>query len=134
MGDDGRLYCKPELPPAYQNVIVPLASLTTPNQFEAELLTGITIKTESDAVKACRVLHEMGPHTVVISSLVLEGAEEVVTIVASTVVEQEGGGAGVMRLQVPRLKQYFTGTGKRFSFSIFIYMNRYRFYIMSSLS
>lgn len=37
----------------------------TPNQFEAEQLTGLTIASEEDALQACRLLHERGPHTVV---------------------------------------------------------------------
>ena len=32
MGDDGELYCRPELPPAFGADIVPIASVVTPNQ------------------------------------------------------------------------------------------------------
>ena len=40
MGDDGKLYVTRDLLPIYQNTILPLADIVTPNQFEAELLTG----------------------------------------------------------------------------------------------
>jgi pyridoxal/pyridoxine/pyridoxamine kinase len=40
MGDDGRLYVRPEMPAAFAELIAPLASILTPNQFEAEQLTG----------------------------------------------------------------------------------------------
>lgn len=37
----------------------------TPNQFEAEQLTGLSIQSEQDALAACAQLHQRGPHTVV---------------------------------------------------------------------
>jgi len=65
MGDDGRLYCPPDLVPAFRDMVVPLGTLLTPNQFEAETLTGIKISSEADALRACSRLHEMGPQSVV---------------------------------------------------------------------
>eukprot|EP00850_Spirogloea_muscicola_P012385 SM000079S22503 [mRNA] locus=s79:550062:551716:- [translate_table: standard] len=41
MGDNGKLYIRPELVPIYREKVAPLASLLTPNQFEAEQLTGL---------------------------------------------------------------------------------------------
>lgn len=48
-----------ELVGAYRDLIVPIASMVTPNQFEAELLTGRPVQTLDDAVRlrssfACR--------------------------------------------------------------------------------
>ena len=65
MGDDGRLYARPDLPPAFRDLLVPLASVLTPNQFEAELLTGRQVASEAQALAACAELHARGPHTVV---------------------------------------------------------------------
>jgi pyridoxine kinase len=65
MGDDGRLYVHPDMPAAFREAIVPIASVMTPNQFEAEMLTGVQILSESDALRACQALHARGPHTVV---------------------------------------------------------------------
>lgn len=65
MGDDGRLYVRPEMPAAFRDLLVPLASVLTPNQFEAEQLTGCAIGSEDDALAACGTLHARGPHTVV---------------------------------------------------------------------
>ena len=45
--------------------IVPVASIMTPNQYEAELLVGFPVKSEEDALRACQALHKRGPHTVV---------------------------------------------------------------------
>jgi pyridoxal/pyridoxine/pyridoxamine kinase len=65
MGDEGRLYVKPELVDAYRATLIPLASVVVPNQYEAELLTQAPIRSLSDGLAACRKLHSMGPHTVV---------------------------------------------------------------------
>ena len=72
LGDNGKLYVPAELVGIYRDDIVPLATMLTPNQFEAELLTGVTIATESDALGACQALHEAGPASVVLTPLDLE--------------------------------------------------------------
>ncbi len=77
MGDEGRLYVPPDMVPIYRETIVPLASMITPNQFEAEKLLGMTIATEQEAIQACQALHDKGPHTVV--SYRLCRAHEVLT-------------------------------------------------------
>lgn len=68
LGDEGRLYVPAELLPIYQNEIIPLSDICTPNQFEAELLTGLKLKTEADAWQAMNWFHDKGVKTVVISS------------------------------------------------------------------
>ena len=65
MGDNGKLYVPAESADVYRNDVVSLASILTPNEFEAAKLTGLQIVTEADALRACRRLQEMGPHTVV---------------------------------------------------------------------
>lgn len=125
-------------------------------QFEAELLTGLTIASEADALAACAALHARGPHTVVrscsflpllcsasccecfpcwqrlnppstpthpsptalcrccrqvITSSDLPGWRDHVTVLASTTQLQAGGGPQRLRLRVPRVHAYFTGTG-----------------------
>lgn len=57
LGDDGRLYVPAENVDIYRKEVLPLASMVTPNQFEAELLSGVTIRTQDDAVRACLELH-----------------------------------------------------------------------------
>ena len=59
------MYVKPDLVPVYAESIAALASIITPNQFEAEKLLGRKICTEQEAVAACQELHSKGPHTVV---------------------------------------------------------------------
>ncbi len=65
MGDDGRIYVPEGAVAVYRDEIVPLASVLTPNQYEAELLTGMKISSEADALAACQTLHARGPRTVV---------------------------------------------------------------------
>jgi pyridoxine kinase len=50
MGDNGQLYVPEELVPIYRDEVVPLATVLTPNQFEAETLTGMKIESDKDAV------------------------------------------------------------------------------------
>ena len=115
MGDDGRLYCRPEMPAAFRGDILPIASVITPNQFEAELLSGVSISSEVEALRACEVLHSRGPHTVILTSLDLPGWRDSVTVLASTTLPQAAGSAAGLRLRVPRVHAYFTGTGVGFS-------------------
>lgn len=68
LGDNGELYVPASLIPIYQNEILPLSDIVTPNQFEAETLTGIKINSIEDAWKATDWFHEKGVKTVVLSS------------------------------------------------------------------
>ena len=69
MGDTGPgLYVPKELLPVYQEVILPLADVCLPNQFEAELLTGKKIESEEDALAVMDILHSKGVSTVILSS------------------------------------------------------------------
>ena len=65
MGDDNRLYVSEDLVPAYRDQIIALATVLTPNQYEAELLTGTTIDSKASALAACHALHQSGVATVV---------------------------------------------------------------------
>lgn len=48
--------------------VLQLATVLTPNQFEAEQLTGRPIGSQQDALHACQTLLERGPKTVVSNS------------------------------------------------------------------
>ena len=69
-----------ELLPVYQDVILPLADVAIPNQFEAELITGTipvdittcsapgqTITNEKEALAVMEMLHKKGVSTVILS-------------------------------------------------------------------
>jgi len=68
MGDDGSLYVPETFVAKYRDNLLPLADITTPNQTEAELLTGVTITDLASARLACNKLHALGPRTVFITS------------------------------------------------------------------
>ena len=52
------------------------ADVITPNQFETEKLTGVTIKTTPDAKRACGILHDIGVPTVLITSITFQDIDE----------------------------------------------------------
>jgi pyridoxine kinase len=68
LGDHGRLYVPEALVPAYREHLLPLASLLTPNQFEAETLTGVRIHDRASAHRALDALHALGARTVAVTS------------------------------------------------------------------
>lgn len=68
MGDNGKMYVPKELLPIYRDVILPLADVITPNQFEVELLTERKISSIEDAWQAIDLLHKKGCKTVILSS------------------------------------------------------------------
>jgi pyridoxine kinase len=69
MGDVGRgFYVKPDIPDIFKKELIPLADIITPNQFELDAITGIKTKNTADTLKAVKLLHEMGPSVVLVTS------------------------------------------------------------------
>jgi len=66
---------KPEAINALKERLLPLATVVTPNKFEAERLSGIKIKSLGEAEAAAKKISKMGPRAVVIKGGHLEGAE-----------------------------------------------------------
>ena len=54
LGDDGKFYCPRELVNLFKTSLIPKAWLITPNQFEAEQLTGIEIKDRETLFEAIK--------------------------------------------------------------------------------
>jgi len=122
LGDDGRFYVPEELVDVYRKLVIPIADCVTPNKFETEKLTGISVKTINDAIKACEKLHRMGPSVAFITSAILEDVEnnnsdddEVITIIASKMIdseeEKETYTQHVWTIDCPLIPGSFTGTG-----------------------
>ena len=114
LGDNNKLYVPKELVKVYSEDVVPLANVLLPNQFEAELLSGIKIECEKDALKVCETLHDRGPSIIVITSLSLtddddddDNEGEILMLLSHR--EKDSRHAYIVR--VPRLDSYFTGTG-----------------------
>lgn len=51
LGDDQSYYVPPELSKEYRDKLIPLCEILTPNQFELGELSGMPVKTETEAIK-----------------------------------------------------------------------------------
>jgi pyridoxine kinase len=113
MGDSGHMYVPQELLPFYRDNLMGLADVVTPNQFEAEILTGVSIRTEADTVLAMDTLHERGIPIVVVSSTDL-GNEDYLVAIASRD-HGQGQAKERFRFEIPRFEATFVGTGDLFA-------------------
>ena len=62
---------------SFRDLLIPRATLVTPNIPEAQALTRIDIRTARDICRAAEEIHEMGAHAVLIKGGHLEGEEAV---------------------------------------------------------
>jgi len=112
MGDTGPgMYVPKELLPVYQEVILPLADVCLPNQFEAELLTGRKIHSEEDALEVMDALHSKGITTVILSSTELGSSSHLVGLASHL----KDGHKTAVKILIPRLDAAFVGTGDLFT-------------------
>lgn len=119
MGDQGTMYVPENLLPIYKEKVVPVSDLLTPNQFEAELLTGRKISSQKDAVEVMDLLHQMGPDTVVLTSTdlpSLQGDHFLVALGSQKIVRPDGTtSTQKIRLEIPKVDAVFVGTGDLFA-------------------
>lgn len=115
LGDDGRLYVSDTVIPVYREILKSGAvTLITPNQFEAETLTGRKITSRADVLETLQVLHtEYKVPNVVLSSVTLPGSDLIYSI-GSTVCPTTNAPRAFF-YAYPALKSYFTGTGDLFA-------------------
>ncbi|CAA9363810.1 MAG: Pyridoxal kinase [uncultured Nocardioidaceae bacterium] len=70
MGDVGRgFFVRPGIPEFMRDQVVPACDIATPNQFELDFLTGRETATMADVLAAADQLREVGPHTVLVTSV-----------------------------------------------------------------
>lgn len=110
LGDDGKLYCPVDLVAEYQQFIRN-ADLITPNGFESELLSDLSLSSGISAVMT--KLHSMGPKQVVITSVV--NLKNEMFLHGSCLI------GGAFSIKICHLKQHFTGTGDLFSALLLAY-------------
>ncbi|XP_024141662.1 pyridoxal kinase [Oryzias melastigma] len=119
LGDQGAMYVPENLLPVYKNKVVPLADILTPNQFEAELLTGRTIRTAADAVQVMDLLHDMGPETVVLTStdLLSKHGDQFLVALGSQKIKKADGTRVSQKIwmDIPKVDAVFVGTGDLFA-------------------
>ncbi|KAI1376371.1 Ribokinase-like protein [Hypoxylon crocopeplum] len=121
MGDNGRLYVADDVVPAYKSLIH-YADIILPNQFEAELLSGVKISDSASLEHAIQVLHqEYGvPHIVItsvsiplLSSSSPETAVSAMSVVGSTMTSDRR--PRLFKISFPVFDCYFSGTGDMFA-------------------
>ncbi|KAI1100487.1 Ribokinase-like protein [Jackrogersella minutella] len=123
MGDNGRLYVAEMVVPAYRSLIH-FADLILPNQFEAELLSGVKITDSSSLSHAIRVLHQdYGvPHVVITSvsiplfnsaSAATPEAPRTMSVVGSSMTSDRQ--PRIFKISFPVFEAYFSGTGDMFA-------------------
>ena len=89
--------------------LLPLATVVTPNIPEAEVLTGMSIKTRDEARRAAETIHRMGPKVVVVKGGHLDGPP----------IDLFYDGEGFRELHAPRIDTKNThGTGCTFASAI----------------
>ncbi|CAN0897439.1 Pyridoxal kinase, partial [Linum grandiflorum] len=106
MGDEGKLYVPVDLVAVYREKVVPVASMLTPNQFEAEQLTGSRIVSESDGRSACNKLHAAGPSKVVLTSINIGGG----LLLIGSDQKEKGQPPQQFKIAIPKIPAYFTLT------------------------
>uniref|UniRef100_K3Z740 pyridoxal kinase n=2 Tax=Setaria italica TaxID=4555 RepID=K3Z740_SETIT len=121
LGDEGKLYVPQELISVYQQKVVPVASMLTPNQFEVELLTGLRITSEQDGLTACNTLHSAGPRKVVITSALIGGK---LLLIGSHKKTQEQP-PEQFKIEIPKIPAYFAGTGDLTTALLLGWSNKY---------
>jgi len=68
---------RPDAIAALRDVIIPLATLITPNLGEIKLLTGVDVRTRADMDDAAKALHALGPRWVLVKGGHLPGGDAV---------------------------------------------------------
>jgi pyridoxine kinase len=104
MGDVGRgFYVRPGIPELMRDRVVPAAQIITPNQFELEFLTGRETSNVDDVILAAQSALDLGPETVLVTSVVSEGSDFLGMIAVTR--------AGAWSVTTPLLPRTFTGAG-----------------------
>uniref|UniRef100_A0A8D2JSU8 Pyridoxal kinase n=1 Tax=Sciurus vulgaris TaxID=55149 RepID=A0A8D2JSU8_SCIVU len=123
MGDkwngEGSMYVPEDLLPVYREKVVPVADIITPNQFEAELLSGRKIHSQEEALAVMDMLHAMGPDTVVITSSDLpssRGSDYLIALGSQRTRRPDGTTLTErIRMEMRRVDAVFVGTGDLFA-------------------
>ncbi|CAF0788179.1 unnamed protein product [Adineta steineri] len=130
IGDNGKLYVDQSCVDVYKNIILPLADIVTPNDFELEQLIGRKIECsdnnkEQIIWQSLQSLHSMGPSHIIMSSILAtntDGQKSQLQMYASS--KSSDNQYETFRIDFPYLKGCFTGTGDSFSALILAWFHR----------
>jgi pyridoxine kinase len=117
IGDVGRgVFVRPGIPEFMRDRAVPAANVVTPNQFELEWLTGMSVSGLDDAKAAAAALRARGPKVVLVTSLSTpETPAEAIDMLA---VDDEGA----FRLRTPLLPVSVNGAGDAIAALFFVHL------------
>ncbi|KOS16745.1 putative pyridoxal kinase [Escovopsis weberi] len=123
MGDNGHIYVAQDVVPVYKTLLSH-ADLILPNQFEAELLSGVKIFDMDSLTRAIEVLHDEFhvPH-LVITSVSFEEPDHPpahLSVVGSSMTSSRR--ARPFKIVFPSIDCYFCGTGDMFGALITVRM------------
>ncbi len=106
IGDVGRgVFVREGIPEFMKSKAVPAADIVTPNQFELDYLSGRESKTLADVLAAVKIVHDMGPQAILVTSLHADDTpKDSVDLLASDE-------TGRFRLRTPKLPLMANGAG-----------------------
>ena len=106
IGDAGRdIFVARDIPEFMKERAVPAADIITPNQFELDYLAGCESRTLADVLAAVKIVHGLGPHAVLVTSLQTEDTPaDAIDLLASDA-------TGRFRLRTPKLPLIVNGAG-----------------------
>ncbi|WP_230531036.1 pyridoxal kinase PdxY [Microvirga roseola] len=121
IGDVGRgVFVRPGIPEFMRDQAVPAADIVTPNQFELEYLSGLTVESLSDIKKAVSIVHGMGPGAVLVTSVeTQETPSDTIDLIA-------GEGGRFWRVRTPKLSLSVNGAGDAIAALFFVHYARSR--------
>jgi pyridoxine kinase len=119
LGDNGKYYVPKPLVNLFAEKVISRAYMITPNQFEAELLTGHSIKCHEDVIKVLLQLHKMGPDVILLTSSILTEFPNklccyVLAPIEGTLDKDNNDNINnviITRVIIDSQEGYFTGTG-----------------------
>lgn len=112
LGDNNALYVPEAFVPIYRDKLLHLSDIVTPNQTEAERLSGITIRDLQSAYTSLQWFHARGVRTVIITSMTFAGSDDRIEVLASTLSDlSDPYPTQVARMSFEKVPTYFSGTG-----------------------
>jgi pyridoxine kinase len=106
IGDVGRgVFVREGIPEFIKQKAVPAADIITPNHFELNYLAGSESKTLAEVLAAVKLVHELGPRAILVTSLHADDTpEDSIDLLASDE-------TGRFRLRTPKLPTMVNGAG-----------------------
>ncbi len=119
LGDENQLYVPKELIELYKEEVIPLAHMVTPNQYEAQWLSGVQITDEQSALQSIEWFHNKGVPIVVLTSTEFVNDDKLHLIASHQTLKKK------YHIPFPKMKGRFTGTGDLFAALLLAFTSKY---------